>query len=133
VGIVSSVGAEIAGRFGFATPIDLAHKIAVQLIEHGKAVLGWLGVEGTDLSPSDATKIGVPGGAMVRTVASHSPADRAGINRDDVITDVDGQPVGSMPGLMVELREHQPGDHVKVGYRRNGKPEQAEVTLGEHP
>jgi S1-C subfamily serine protease len=133
VGIVSSVAAEVAGRFGFATPIDLAHRIALQLISHGKAVMGWLGVQATDISPDQATQIGVPGGAKVQGVTSHSPAERAGLTRDDVITEVDGKPVGSMPGLMVELREHEPGDEVSVGYWRDGQQDQTDVTLGEHP
>jgi S1-C subfamily serine protease len=133
VGIVSSVAAQVAGRFGFATPIDLAHRVALQLISHGKVVMGWLGVEATDLSTDQATQIGVPGGAKVRGVTSHSPAERAGLSRDDVITEVDGRPVSSMPGLMVELREHDPGDEVTVGYWRDGTQAQADVTLGEHP
>jgi S1-C subfamily serine protease len=133
VGIVSSVAAQVAGRFGFATPIDLAHRVALQLISHGKVVMGWLGVEATDLSADQATQIGVPGGAKVRGVTSHSPAERAGLTRDDVITEVDGKPVSSMPGLMVELREHEPGDEVTVGYWRDGTQDQADVTLAEHP
>ena len=133
VGIMSAVAADTNGRFGFATPIDLAHMIAVQLIAHGKAVLGWLGVQGSDLTADQATKMGLRGGAMVRGVTAHSPADRAGISRNDVITKVDGEPVSSMPGLAVQLREHQPGDQVRVSYLRNGKQSQAVVTLGQHP
>ena len=133
VGIVSAVASDTTGRFGFATPIDLAHTIALQLIAHGKAVLSWLGVEGADLTAAQASAMGLPGGAMVRGVTAHSPAAKAGLDRDDVITNVDGEPVSSMPGLAVQLREHQPGEQVKVGYLRKGKPGQAEVTLGAHP
>ena len=133
VGIVTSIAADATGRFGFATPIELAHTVALQLIAHGKAVLGWLGVQGTDLTPQQAAQMGLHGGAMVQDVTNRSPADRAGINRDDVITDIDGEPVGSMPGLVVQLREHQPGEQVEVGYLRDGKEGQAEVTLGQKP
>jgi S1-C subfamily serine protease len=133
VGIVSAAAEDGGGRFGFATPIDLAHRIAVQLIEHGKAVLGWLGVEGSDLTPEQAVSMGVTGGARVRGITTNSPADAAGLAPDDVITEVDGQPVGSMPGLVVETREHQPGDHVEVGYWRDGKEGTATVIIGAHP
>lgn len=133
VGIVSSAAADVSGRFGFATPIDLAHRVAVQLIEHGKAALGWLGVEGSDLTAEQAAAMGVTGGARVRGIRKNSPADRAGLAPDDVITEVDGEPVGSMPGLVVETRDHQPGDEVEVGYWRDGKPGTATVEIGEHP
>ena len=49
---------------------------------------------------------------MVRGVAEGGPAAEAGLASDDVITDVDGEPVDSMPGLVVEIREHEPGDEV---------------------
>jgi S1-C subfamily serine protease len=133
VGIVTSVAADVGGRFGFATPIDLAHRVAVQIIEHGKAALGWLGVEGSDLTAEQAASMGVAGGARVRGIASHSPAAAAGLAPDDVITEVDGEPVSSMPGLVVETRAHEPGEHVKVEYWRKGKRADATVTLGEHP
>lgn len=133
VGIVSAVGTDGAGRFGFATPIDLAHKVALQLIQHGRAAMGWLGVEGSDLAAADATRMGVAGGARVKGVLARSPAAKAGIRSEDVITEVDGQPVGSMPGLVVELREHQPGDQVSVGYWHAGREHHAQVTLGEQP
>jgi S1-C subfamily serine protease len=133
VGIVSPVAADIATRWGFATPIDLAHKVALQLIQHGQAMLGWLGVEGSDLTAAQLLRLGLTGGAMVRDVDDGSPAARAGLQQDDVITEVDGKPVSSMPGLMVELRDHQPGDHVEVGYVRDGKADAADVTLGQRP
>ncbi|HJR26564.1 MAG TPA: trypsin-like peptidase domain-containing protein, partial [Acidimicrobiales bacterium] len=66
VGIVTAVAAEPAGRFGFATPIELAHRVARQLIETGHATHGWLGVHGADLDPERAAELGVRGGAVVR-------------------------------------------------------------------
>jgi putative serine protease PepD len=136
IGIVTGFAADTGDdgdRFGFATPIDLAHRIALQLIETGHAAHGWLGVEGEDLSADEAAAMGLHGGARVRGVSQGSPADKAGLNDDDVITDVDGQEVESMPGLAVEVREHQPGDHVEVGYMRDGEHQTAEVTVGDRP
>lgn len=122
-----------ADRYGFATPIDLAHRVALQLISSGKARHGWLGVEGVDLDPGAADRLGVGGGAMVRGVERGSPADDAGLGDQDVITEVDGTPVQSMPGLAVEMREHDPGDQVEVGYWRDGQYHRTEVTVGERP
>jgi S1-C subfamily serine protease len=133
VGIMTAVTADVGQRWGFATPIDLAHMVALELIQHGKAALGWLGVEGIDLTADQATLMGVAGGARVSSVAPNSPASAAGLAPDDVITDVDGQPVSSMPSLMVELRDHQPGDRVQVGYVRHGQRGTTTVKLGQHP
>jgi S1-C subfamily serine protease len=139
IGIVTSVTAVADGatdeaeRFGFATPIDRAHRVAMQLIATGHATHGWLGVEGEDLSPDEAASLGVAGGARLRGVRQGGPADKAGLDDDDVITDVDGHEVDSMPGLAVEVRDHEPGDEVEVGYWRDGKHETAEVEVGERP
>lgn len=119
--------------FGFATPIDLAHRVARQIIDRGRASHAWLGIEGTDLSSDDAATLGLDGGARVRQVDRGSPADRAGLDREDVITEVDGEPVDSMPGLAVEMREHEPGDEVEVGYWRDGEHHTSTVRVGERP
>lgn len=136
IGIVTAFAADqgdAGDRFGFATPIDLAHRVALQLIKTGHATHGWLGVEGEDLSPDEAASLGLPGGARVRGVSEGGPADKAGLDDDDVITDVDGHEVESMPGLAVEVRDHEPGDEVEVGYWRDGKHEQTSVEVGERP
>jgi S1-C subfamily serine protease len=133
VGIVSPVASDVAARWGFATPIDLAHKVALQLIQHGQAMLGWLGVEGSDLTAQQLAKLGLAGGARLQGIDAGGPADSAGLRPDDVITEVDGEPVSSMPALMVELREHQPGEHVEIGYVRKGKRDEATVILGQRP
>ena len=132
VGIVTAV-AEPAGRFGFATPIELAHRVARQLIETGHATHGWLGVEGADLDADRASELGVPGGAVVKGVEDDGPADEAGLERDDVISSVDGEEVESMPDLAVEMREHEPGDEVEVGYWRDGRRHDTTVVVGERP
>jgi S1-C subfamily serine protease len=133
VGIVTAVASEPSGRFGFATPIDLAHRVAVQLIEEGRARHGWLGIEGSDLSPEEAGALGVANGAVLRRVADDGPAEEAGLTDDDVITHVDGEEVPSMPALVVEMRERDRGDEVTVVYWRDGRREETKVVVGERP
>jgi S1-C subfamily serine protease len=136
VGIVTSwsdSSSDDAGRLGFATPIDLAHRVALQLIDRGQAMHPWIGVQGTDLPGDESQVLGVHGGAKVQGVEQGSPAAKAGLDSDDVITEVDGQEVESMPGLAVEVRRHDPGDQVTVGYWRDGGHHEARVTVGERP
>lgn len=132
IGITTAVTAEASGRFGFATPIDLARRVADHLLLHGRMVHGWLGVEGTDLTSEQAASLGVRGGALVRAVAPGSPAAPA-LAADDVITQVDGQAVRSISALVVALRQHGPGDEVRVGYWRDGARHDVTVTLAERP
>ncbi len=133
IGITTAVAVEPNGRFGFATPIDLARRVADQLLDHGHMVHGWLGVEGADLTSEQARQLGVLGGATVRSVTAGSPAAAAGLSPDDVITELAGRPVRSISALVVELRAHDPGDAVVVGYWRHGRHDETTVVLHERP
>lgn len=132
IGITTAVADEPGGRFGFATPIDLARRVADQLLASGQMVHGWLGVVGTDLSARQAEAMGVPGGALVRSVEAGSPAATAGLTAGDVITEVDGRSVSSISRLVVALRELGPGEPVVISYWRDG-PHEATVTLAARP
>lgn len=132
IGITTAV-ADQTGGFGFATPIDLAHRVAEELLRTGHMVHGWLGVEGSDLTARQAEAIGVDGGAVVHKVATGSPAASAGLAPDDVITEIQGRQVSSISGLVVELRAHNPGEEVVVGYWRSGRHAETKVTLAERP
>jgi S1-C subfamily serine protease len=129
IGITAAVADQAGGRFGFATPIDLAHRVADQLLRTGRMIHGWLGVEGADLGTEVARHLGVDGGALVQAVASDGPAAAAGLLVDDIITEVDGEPVHSTSALVLELRDHVPGDEIVVGYWRGDRHAEARVTL----
>lgn len=133
IGITAAVADQAGGRFGFATPIDLAHRVADEILRTGRMVHGWLGVEGADLATEEARELGLEGGALLRAVASRSPAAAGGLLVDDIVTEVDGRPVHSTSGLVVELREHAPGDEIVVGYWRGGRYDEARVTLAARP
>ncbi len=133
IGITTAVASEPSGRFGFATPIDLARRVADHLLATGHMVHGWLGVEGTDLTSEQASSMGVPGGAVVRAVTTGSPAEAAGLAEGDVITEVDGHEVRSISGVVVQLRRKDPGEQLTVGYWRGGAHAEATVTVGERP
>jgi putative serine protease PepD len=119
---VSDVGAE---GLGFATPIDIARDVAEQLITTGKVVHVWLGIEGED-GLNNA-------GALVRKVRAGSPAANAGVKERDVITSVESRKVTSMAALVVALRSRKPGQVVKIGLLRDGKPVTVQATLVERP
>jgi putative serine protease PepD len=106
---------------GFAIPANDAADIADQLIAHGTAEHASLGVQASD---ADAA-----GGAVIRQVTSGSPADDAGLRAGDLVTRVGDRKVTDVDSLVVAIRDHAPGDHVVVTYRRGGQEEKATVTL----
>jgi S1-C subfamily serine protease len=122
----------VAGT-GYATPVDLARDVAEQLIATGKVVHTWLGVEGGDLAPAEARRLGVDGGAVVRKVRDGSPAATAGLAPRDVIVAVDGVTVQSMSALKVTLRGRRPGQAVDLRFLRDGKEQRVVTTLASPP
>jgi putative serine protease PepD len=108
---------------GFAIPIDSARDIAQQLIENGEATHAFLGVSIADTEDGD--------GALVGAVEANGPADEAGLQEGDVITQVGDNDVTDASELTAAVRANQPGDQVQVTYVRDGDEHTADVTLGE--
>jgi len=131
-GAVIGVTTRAGGAAGIrAVPIDLAMVVADDIIETGAPGHPWLGVEGDDLSSSTAATLRIAGGAHLLEVVGGSPADRAGLEDEDVVTEVDATTVASMGEMIAVLREHDPGDHVRIGYLRDGHHHWTDVTLAE--
>ena len=131
IGIVAPMRS--ADGYCFATPIDLARRVAGQLMAFGYATHGWLGIEGADLTPEQAQGMTVEGGVRIRGVQDGSPASTSGLAVRDVITDVGGETVHSASALVVAIRNHQPGDRLTVGYWRDDQHHELVVILGQHP
>jgi len=119
------------GRAGYATPIDVARDVAVQLITTGRVARSWLGIEGEDLDTLTANSLGLSGGARVKAVTADSPASRAGLAAGEVVTSLDGRPVRSLSGLKTLLRSHQPGRVVSLSVLGAAGPRSVRVRLAE--
>jgi len=124
VGIVTVPSDGEPSGVGYAVPVDLAREVAADLVALGRASHVWLGIEGTD-APAPGS------GVLVDRVAPESPAADAGLAPADVIVAVADQPVGSMAGLVAELREHDPGDEVDLQHLHDGTVVTVTVTLAE--
>lgn len=124
IGITTAIGVSDAGAegIGFATPIDVAHKVANDIVANGKADHPFLGIRGVDAPNS--------GGAQVVDVTSGGPASQAGLQKDDIVTAVNGDTVKTMSGLKVKLRTFDPGTQVTLSVSRGGSTKDVLVTLG---
>ncbi|SHH73219.1 S1C family serine protease [Virgibacillus chiguensis] len=124
---------------GFAIPIDYALPIIEELETEGKVTRPYLGVEIYSLEEVPQTEwdstLGLPdnikGGVYVWSVEPLSPADRAGLKRLDVITELDGKKVMNMIDLRKILyQEKEVGDEIAVTYYRDGKKRETTIQLG---
>mgnify|MGYP001823290879 CR=1 FL=1 len=118
---------------GFAIPINLVRGVVEQLIEHGRVIRGYLGIELSNLSTPEAQTFGLSGAAvLVEEVGG--PAQAAGLAAGDVITHLDGQRIGTAQQLLSVVAGTQPGTRMRVaGARANGDSFDKEIELGERP
>nr|WP_256489566.1 trypsin-like peptidase domain-containing protein [Pleionea sp. CnH1-48] len=136
IGINSRIkSARGSGNIGlaFAIPINLGVHIAGQLKEYGHIKRGYLGVEYQDLDHDLARNFGLSKvtGAILKSVAAGSPADKAGLEPSDVVTHINGKEVtqaGDLPYLIGLL---EPGKEIDVKIIRGKKKKTIEVVLGE--
>ena len=123
----SSSGSSGNIGIGFAIPVKEAASIAEQLIADGTAEHAYLGVGPADGSASDGSA--TRAGAQVRTVQPGTPAEKAGLESGDVITEVNGERVDSAESLVAHIREYSVGDTVKLTVLRDGKSQELSATL----
>ena len=110
---------------GFAIPIEIAKRVADQIIAGGRARLPFLGISGQNL-PDDK-------GALIQDVVSGGPAERAGLQDGDIIVELDGQAIRSMDELISALIQKEVGQTVRITYERNGERHSAEARLAARP
>ena len=132
VGINTAIVAHGQG-IGFAIPINLAKKVMKQLREKGRVIRAWLGVYIQPVNRELAEKFGLKDshGALVADVVKDGPADKAGLERGDVIIEFDGRTVKDSHTLPRMVAEMPVGDDVKVKVIRKGRPRTIKVELGE--
>lgn len=120
---------------GFAIPIDMAHQVMDQIVEHGKVIRGYLGLLPEDVTPALAQQFGLsePTGALVSQVESNTPASRAGLKRGDVILKVDGKPINGMNDLRLTISGMAPNSTADLTIWRDGKTQDVKVTLATLP
>ena len=129
-------GGQQADGIGFAISMGTAIPVAGQLIEKGRVVRPRMGVIVQDVTPASVTErdLGVVEGILIVSLAEDGPAERAGIEIDDVIVRIDGAPVTTTSALVRKLlTEYHVGDVVHVTIVRGAVHLEFEVTLEEIP
>jgi serine protease Do len=137
IGINTAILSRTGGNqgIGFAVPANLARYVMQSIIDNGRVIRGFMGVNIQDVSSGLAEKFDVKehSGAIVSNVNADSPADKAGIKDGDVIVEFDGKPVLDSRHLKLQVAQTAPGKEVPVKISRNGKEKDVTVTLKEFP
>jgi len=117
---------------GFAIPINFAKPIIKELIDKGYVSRPYLGILGRDVDEETSELYEIPIGVIVVDVMENTAAQRAGIQRGDVIIQVDDIKILSMEQLSNIIRGHETGDSIRITLVRNGKEKkELNVKLGE--
>lgn len=138
VGINTFINTGPGGAYGFAIPINEARTVAQALIKDGRMRYAYMGVNVGDLElvkPEVKQKLrNVPDrAAIVAAVTAGSPAEKAGLRPNDVITKIDAQNIQGASDVVGYISSRPIGSKVSVQYVRDGKPTDAQVTLAELP
>ena len=123
--------------YGFAIPTSIMNKVVADLKQYGTVQRALIGIQGQDVKNYvDAKKdkgedvdLGTMEGIYVAKVSEESAAEEAGMKEGDVITAIDGKPVGKMAELQEVLAKKRPGDKVTVTYLRDKKKATKTLTL----
>jgi serine protease Do len=125
IGINTAIFSPSGGSvgIGFAIPSNLAKPVIDQLIQFGKTKRGWLGVriQGVTDDIAESLGLGKTHGALIASVTPGGPADKAGIQAGDVITEFDGKPIDEMRKLPREVADTPVDKSVPVKLIRQGK------------
>ena len=137
VGINSAIYTRTGGYMGvsFAIPVNMALKIAEDLIYDGKVTRGWLGVSIDDVDENLAGALGLPAlqGALIREVMPNSPAARSGLLAGDIVLVVAGAEVLDASHLRNRVADLAPGKAYPFELWRDGKKRTLEVKVGARP
>ena len=133
-GGASSSGTQVQD-INFSISIETAKKIADELVATGKAIHPYVGISYVPLTPSIAAQLGVPEtqGIGVGSVVAGSPAAKAGLQAQDIITAIDSTKLVGESDFANIISSHKPGDTVTFTVVRGSQQLQVQVTLGEAP
>jgi S1-C subfamily serine protease len=120
---------------GFAINIDDAKVVAAQLLERGYVERGFLGITPVNVTPGMAAQFGLPvtRGVILARVIAGTAADAAGLQAEDIIVGLAGQPIENVGELSKFLIAHPPGETIEIVYFRGDARLTAEATLRDRP
>ena len=135
IGVNSQIYSRSGGFMGisFAIPMDEAVRVSDQLRASGRVSRGRIGVqiEPVTKEVAEASGLGKPLGALVRGIERDSPAEKAGVQAGDIITQFDGKPIEKTSDLPRQVGNTKPGSKSTVTVFRKGASKDLSITIAE--
>jgi serine protease Do len=133
IGINTLIRSESGGNIGigFAIPVNTAKFVINSLIKSGKVVRGFLGINPTDLTPKQYDRYGVKKGAFVQSVSEGTPAQKAGIQVEDIIIKFGDREINNELDLRDAISQASPGTDIPIVVIRQGKTITFHVQIAE--
>jgi serine protease Do len=138
VGINTAIISRSGGNMGIglAIPVNMAKGIYEQLIESGTVARGFLGVNIQDLTADLAESLGLERetkGVIIPQVSKDSAAEKAGVEKGDIVVELNGQKVEDQDVFRNQIAMLKPGTKVELVVLRDGKRKSLTVELGQKP
>lgn len=120
--------------YSFAIPSNITRKIIEDIMEFGNVQRGILGVEGGELNATASKELGVTEtqGFYIKKVNTKSGAEKAGLQKGDIIIKLDDQNVATFADLSGYINTKRPNDKVQVTFIRDGKNKVVPVILSKN-
>jgi serine protease Do len=135
IGMNTAIYTESRGYqgIGFAMPSNTIVAIYNDLISPAhKVTRGSIGIQFREgLSSAVGRVYGFKNGVIISSVTPGGPAEKAGLKEHDIIVSIDGRNIKDGDDLVNEIASRRPGSTVRIGYVREGKPEDTTVTIGD--
>ena len=131
IGINSAILSRTGGNHGvgFSIPVDMVKNVVTKLILDGEVQRGFMGVNISKVTDGLKDLYLHKKGAIITNIQPNSPADKAGLQRGDLIYAINGKSVKNPHDLQRLVTSYRPNETIKVSIERDGKELEAKLTL----
>ncbi|MBC7751397.1 MAG: trypsin-like peptidase domain-containing protein [Candidatus Saccharibacteria bacterium] len=136
VGVNTAIFSRTGGSMGigFAIPANLAQQVMLDIVQSGKVTRGWLGIQVRNQEdPTEGVESGVSSGVRIVGTLKNGPADRGGLQSNDVILTVNNEAVSTAGQLIQKVAAQKPNSKVNLLVKRGEQQVKLAVAIGERP
>ncbi|NQW43178.1 MAG: trypsin-like peptidase domain-containing protein [Bacteroidetes bacterium] len=115
--------------YGFAIPANIVSKAIKDLIDFGQIQRGYTGITATEIDEASEKINKINEGALVEEILKDGPADKAGLEKGDVIVKIQDRSINSKSTFDEHISYYRPADKIKITFVRNGQEKETSLIL----